>query len=160
MKNLLAIIFLIINFLTFSNAAVFPDNVLPPEIVNIKLTSFDAEKNRAVFDVKLYNPNNFKLPVREAYGDIYLNENAIASIEALSKKSLAAHDTQIFSIPVVVKAEQLTNAGSNIMLTGIANYRFKGYMMTPVGELPVEREGQLTKQEILSFLQAIMSLRH
>lgn len=159
MKKLLAIVFVIVNFSTFSNADAFPDNVLPPEVVNIKLTSFDTEKNRAVFDVSLYNPNNFKLPVREVYGDIYLNENAIANIEALSKKSLAAHDTQIFSVPVVIKPEQLTNASSNIMLSGIAHYRFKGHMMTSVGELPVEYEDQLTKQQIMNFIQVVLSIR-
>jgi|GEM_PF-691203 len=159
MKKLLAIAFVILNLMTYSNAEVFPDSVLPPEVVNIKLKSFTAEENRAVLDVTLYNPNNFKLPVREAYGDIYLNDNAIANIEAISNKSLGAHETQTFTVPVTVKPDELANASTNVMMNGVANYRFKGYMMSPVGEIPVEHQGQLTRQQMLSFFQAVMAIR-
>ncbi len=159
MKKLLTTAFIIMNFFTFSQAELLTDKILPPDVINIKLTSFDTEKNRAVFDVSLYNPNNFKLPVREAYGDIYLNESTIASIEALSKQSLAAHDTQVFTVPVIIKPDQLSEASNSVMLTGAAHYRFKGQMMTPVGELPVEYEDYMTKQQILHFFQAILNIR-
>lgn len=159
MKNLFVIAFVVLNFMTYSNAEVFPDSVLAPEVVDIKLQSYTAEENRAVLDVTLYNPNDFKIPVREVYGDIYLNENAIANLEALSKKSLGAHDTQIFTVPVTVKPDELSNAGTNVMMSGVANYRFKGYMMSPVGEIPVEHEGQLTKEQMFSFFQAIIAIR-
>jgi LEA14-like dessication related protein len=159
MKKLLAIAFVIMNLSALSHAGVMPDNVLAPEVVNIKLKSFTAEQNRAILDVSLYNPNDFKLPVREMYGDIYLNETAIAKIEALGEKSLGAHETQLFSVPVIVKPDELTNASTNVMMNGVANYRFKGYMMSPVGEVPVEHEGQLTREQIMSFFQAVMSIR-
>ncbi|MFT7414275.1 MAG: LEA14-like dessication related protein [Methylophagaceae bacterium] len=159
MRNLLAIAFVIMNFSTFSNADVLPENVLPPEVVNIQLKSFTAEENRAVLEVSLYNPNDFKLPVREAYGDIYLNNNAIATIEALGKKSLGAHETQLFTVPVIVRPDQLVKASTNVILSGAANYRFKGYMMSPVGEIPIEHQGQLTAEQILSFFQSVMAIR-
>jgi LEA14-like dessication related protein len=159
MKKLFVIAFLVLNFITYSHAEVFPDSVLSPEVVNIKLKSFTAEENSAVLDVTLYNPNDFKLPVREMYGDIYLNENAIANIEALGKKSLGAHETQIFTVPVTVNPDELTNASSNVMMSGLANYRFKGYMMSPVGEIPVEHQGQLTREQMLTFFQAVIAIR-
>lgn len=159
MKKLLAIAFVIMNLSTLSNAEVFPENVLPPEVVDVKLKSFTAEENRAMLDVTLYNPNDFKLPVREMYGDIYLNEKTIANIEALGKKSLGPLETQVFTVPVTVKPDELVNASSNVMMSGVANYRFKGYMMSPVGEVPVEHEGQLTREQILSFFQAVMAIQ-
>ncbi len=145
--------------MTYSNAELLPDSVMSPEVVDIKLKSFTAEENRAVLDVTLYNPNDFKLPIREVYGDIYLNENAIANFEALSKKSLGAHETQIFTVPVTANPDELVNASTSVMMTGEANYRFKGYMMSPVGEIPVEHEGQLTREQMLSFFQAVIAIR-
>lgn len=159
MKILLAIAFVIMNLSTFSNANIFPEDILPPEVVNIQLKSFSAKENSAVFDVTLFNPNHFKLPLREVYGDLYLNDNVIANIEALSKKSLAAHASQIFTVPIIIKPEQLANASTNVIVSGVANYRFKGYMMTPVGELPIEHKAHLTNQQILTFVQTILAHR-
>jgi len=159
MKKLFVIAFLVLNFMTFSHAALFPDSVLPPEIVNIKLKSYNAEENSAILDVTLYNPNDFKLPVREMYGDIYLNDNAIANIEALGKRSLGAHETQMFTVPVTVKPDELANASTNVMMSGVANYRFKGYMMSPVGEIPVEHQGQLSREQMFSLFQAVIAIR-
>lgn len=159
MKKLFIIAFILLNFMAYSHAQVLPDSVISPEVVNIELKSFTAEDNTAVLDVTLYNPNDFKLPIREMYGDIYLNENAIANIEALGKKSLGAYETRIFTVPVTVQPDELTNASSNVMLSGVANYRFKGYMMSPVGEIPVEHEGQLTTEQIFSFFQAVIAIR-
>lgn len=159
MKNILAIVIVIINIMTSGNAAnVFSDNVLPPEVVNIELQSFATDENRAVLNVSLYNPNDFKLPVKEVYGDIYLNEKVIANIEALSKKSLGAHETQLFTVPVIVKPEQLVNASTIIMMTGVAHYRFAGHMMTPVGEIPVEHKDQLTKQQVVDFIEMVLAI--
>jgi len=159
MKTLFAIVFIAFNFMPYSHAELLPDSVLPPEIVDIKLKSFTAEENRAVLDVTLHNPNDFKLPIREAYGDIYLNDSAIANIEALGKKSLGPLETQLFTVPVSVQPDELVNASANVMMSGVANYRFKGYMMSPVGEVPVEHEGQLSREQMLSFFQAVMAIR-
>lgn len=145
--------------MTLSQAELIPDSVLAPEIVNIQLKSFTAEENRAVLDVTLYNPNDFKLPIREMYGDIYLNEKMIAYIEALGKKSLGAHETQLFTVPVIVNPDELINASTSVMMMGVANYRFKGYMMSPIGETPVEHQDQLTRAQILSFFQAVMTIK-
>lgn len=159
MKKLFAIAFVIMNLSTFSNADVFPENVLSPEVVNVELKSFTAAENSAVLDVTLHNPNNFKLPVKEMYGDVYLNDSAIANVEALGKKSLDANETRVFTVPVTVKPNELTNASTNVLMSGVANYRFKGYMMSPVGEIPVEHKGQLTKEQLLTFFQAVMTIQ-
>lgn len=158
MKKLFATALLMMSFSAFSNAAVIPENVVAPEVVNIKLKSYTAEDNRATLDVSLYNPNDFKLPVKEMYGDIYLNDAVIAKMEALGEKSLGPRETQIFTVPVTVKPNELTNASSKVMLTGVANYRFKGYMMSPVGEIPVEHQGQLTREQIMAFFQAVLTI--
>ena len=156
MRKLLAILFVSVSFIAYSNADILEDSVLTPEIRTITLNSFSAEENRAVFDVEVYNPNAFKLPVRELYGDIHLNQYDVADVEASSKKSLAAHSTQIYTVPINVDLDSLMNAAAGVMIQGSAKYSFKGYMMTPVGEMPILEEGELTAEQILAFLNATL----
>ena len=156
MRTLLAILLVWAGFIAYSNADILEDSVLTPEIRTITLNSFSAEENRAVFDVEVYNPNAFKLPVRELYGDIHLNQYDVADVEASSKKSLAAHSTQIYTVPINVDLDSLMNAAAGVMIQGSAKYSFKGYMMTPVGEMPILEEGELTAEQILAFLNATL----
>ena len=156
MRTLLAILLVWAGFIAYSNADILEDSVLTPEIRTITLNSFSAEENSAVFDVEVYNPNAFKLPVRELYGDIHLNQYDVADVEASSKKSLAAHSTQIYTVPINVDLDSLMNAAAGVMIQGSAKYSFKGYMMTPVGEMPISEEGELSAEQILAFLNAML----
>ena len=131
-------------------------SMLTPQIQDIRLISFSAEKQNAVFEVDVYNPNEFKIPVREMSGEVFLNKERVSTLEASSKKSLAALSTQIFTVPITVDTDATVESANNIMLTGIAKYEFNGYMMTPVGEIPINKAGQLTAEQILVFIQAIL----
>jgi LEA14-like dessication related protein len=154
MSKLLAIFLMSISIIVSSNADILEDSVLTPEIRSIKLNSFSAEENHAVFDVEVYNPNAFKLPVRELYGDIHLNQYNIADIEASSKQSLGAHATQMFTVPVEVNPDALMNAAAAVMIQGLAKYSFKGYVMTPVGEMPITQAGELNTEQVIELLHA------
>ena len=127
-----------------------------PKIQLIKLISFSAEKQQAVFEVDVYNPNDFKIPVRELSGEIFLNKERVSTLKANSKKSLAALSSRIFTVPITVDTDATIESANNIMLTGIAEYEFSGYMMTPDGEIPINKSGQLSAEQSLVFLQAIL----
>ena len=73
-------------------------SMLTPQIQDIMLISFSAEKQNAVFEVDVYNPNDFKIPVRELSGEVFLNKYLVSKLEASSKKSLAALSTQTFNV--------------------------------------------------------------
>jgi len=132
------------------------ENTQIPQIKRIQLVSFSAENHSAIFDVDVYNPNEFKLPVRELSGKVHLNKQHVASLEATSKASLAALSTQTFKVPISVKPNAIITAANQILLSGQAHYHFKGYMMTPVGELPIEHQGQLDSQQIVLLLNTIL----
>jgi len=160
MKKLSALFILLLSIASYGYAAVFdPDSLQYPQIQNIQLNSFSAEQETAIFEVQVYNPNDFKLPIRELSGDIYLNEQHVSNLEANSKKDLAPLSTQTFIVPVIVKTDAVMTSAEDILLTGVANYRFKGYMMTPIGELPILESGQLTAEQVLTFLQATLFAR-
>jgi LEA14-like dessication related protein len=156
-KKLPLYLLVLLSMVSYAYAGVFDtESIQYPQIQNIKLISFSADKETAVFEVEVYNPNDFKLPVRELSGDIYLNDQHVSNLEANSKKSLAPLSTQTFTVPIVVNSDAVMTSANDIMLTGIAEYRFKGYMMTPVGELPIAESGRLTADQILIFLQATL----
>ncbi|HHA19635.1 MAG: hypothetical protein DRQ39_04980 [Gammaproteobacteria bacterium] len=156
MKKLLAILLVSVSFIAYSYADILNDSILTPEIRNITLNSFSAEDNRAVFDVEVYNPNAFKLPVRKLHGRIHLNQYNVADIEATSNNSLAAQATQMFTVPVEIDPDALMNAATGVMIQGQAKYSFKGYMMTPIGEMPITEEGELTTEQILALLSTTL----
>jgi LEA14-like dessication related protein len=157
MTKLLSVFTFFMNFLAINNAHAFDiESMQTPEIRQISLISFSAEKHTAVFDVDVYNPNEQKIPVRELTGKIYINQRLISTIEANSKKSLAAHSTQTFRVPIDVDVDTAQQAANNVMITGDAFYAFKGYMMTPIGELPINETGQLTAEQILTFIRTLL----
>lgn len=138
-------------------AGVFDQDIITPEIKRISLKQVSQALDSAVFEVDVYNPNSFKLPVRELSGDIYLQNQQVAKLSATSKKSLAAMTTQRFTVPVSVNIDNLSNTVQQIVMSGQADYRFQGYMMTPVGDLPLEEKGSLTEQQIMMLIQTILT---
>ncbi len=145
-------------FLPFTSWASVSDakNTQIPQIKRIQLVSFSVKNHSAIFDVDVYNPNEFKLPVRELSGKIHLNKQHVADLEATSKASLAALSTQTFKVPISVKPKAIISATNQTLLSGQAHYHFKGYMMTPVGELPIAFQGMLGSQQIVLLLNTIL----
>jgi len=156
-KKLPVLFMLLFSFVTYGYADAFDFSSMKyPEIRDIKLISFSPEHKTATFEVLVYNPNTYKVPVKELTGNIYLNKQHVSTLDANSKKSLAPLATQVFTVPINVNTEALMTAANDVMLTGIADYRFKGYMMTPVGELPITESGQLTAEQILTLIRATL----
>lgn len=155
MKKLFVVVLLLMNVV--SHAGILDQDIIMPEIQTITLKQFSPELNSAIFEVEVYNPNTFKLPVKELSGDILLSHNKVAKLSANSKKSLAAQSTQLFTVPVNVDLDNLLIAIDTVLKSGVAHYQFQGYMMTPVGELPIEQHGELTNEQILILLQAILT---
>ena len=152
-----AILLFFLSLMPFYSANAIDHSAMEmPQVQMIKLISFSVEQESAVFEVNVYNPNEYKLPVRALSGNIFLNERLVSSLEANSKKSLAPLSTQTFTVPVKVDVDATLQSANDIMLSGIADYEFNGYMMTPVGELPINESGRLTADQILTLLQAVI----
>lgn len=53
-----------------------------PRTHNITLISFSAEKQQAIFKIDVCNPNDFKIPVRQLTGGVFLNKERVSTREA------------------------------------------------------------------------------
>jgi LEA14-like dessication related protein len=147
---------LFIFLLTFSlfgcNSAYINELVATPEIKNIQLSHFSAQERKAVFNVSLYNPNPFPLPISSVAGDIALNSLTIGSLEAKSDQNLAAYDTQDITLPLSLNPDALINAAQSVLFKGKANYTFEGNVQTSLGQVPFTKEGELSAKDIISSI--------
>ncbi|MFW5449964.1 MAG: LEA type 2 family protein [Methylophagaceae bacterium] len=151
MKKLFTIILLSLN-LVACNSELIKQLVEVPQVRGIQLTSFSVEHKQAVFDVQLYNPNPFSLPISELNGDFKLNQLLIGSIAAESQQSLAANATQTVTFPISLDPNALVDAARSVFSTQKANYNFNGGITTPVGKLPFSTKGELSIKDVLSAL--------
>ncbi len=124
----------------------------PPQVKNIRLKSFSAQDKKVVFEVDLFNPNPFTLPLTGLSGNMSLNKLAIGSLDVSSDKSLTANTTQTVTVPVQLDQNALIEAAKSVFTKRQANYNFSGGVETSVGQIPFSKSGELSVQEILSSL--------
>ncbi|MFK8068161.1 MAG: LEA type 2 family protein [Gammaproteobacteria bacterium] len=151
MKKLLAIILVSLSLMG-CNSEMIQQFVEAPQVKNIQLKSFSAQDKSVVFEVDLFNPNPFTLPLSGLSGEMSLNEFAIGSLDASSDQSLAANTTQTVTVPVQLDQNALLEAAKSVFTKRQANYNFNGGVKTSVGKIPFSKSGELSVQEILSSL--------
>jgi len=123
-----------------------------PEVRSIQLKSFSAQDKTVVFDVALFNPNVFSLPIDGFNGDIRLNDLDIGKFAAKTKQSLAAKEVQTITLPITLDAEAFGRAARTVFSEGKAAYNFSGGVDTSVGKVPFAQDGELSIQEIIATL--------
>lgn len=123
-----------------------------PQVRSIQLSSFSAADKQAVFEVGLYNPNTFQLPLSGLSGQISLNQVPIGSVEAKSDSSLPAQAVQLVAIPISFDPNAFIEAAKSVVLQRKASYQFNGEASTPIGSIPFTNEGKLSVQDIMSTI--------
>ncbi len=151
MKKYLSIIFISL-FLVGCNSSLVKQLVAAPEIKGIKLKSFSVEQQSVVFDVSVYNPNIYPLPISGINGDFKLNQVSIGSLAAKSDKSLAAQQTQVVTLPIKLSTSAFKQAAKNAISTRKTDYSFNGAIDTSVGKVPVSKTGSISVADLLSAL--------
>jgi len=126
--------------------------VQTPQIKDIELKSFSAQEESVVFDVSLYNPNVFPLPISQLNGDFKLNDLSIGSIAATSDETLGAQSTQVVSLPIKLSSSALISSAKSAFSTQKANYNLSGEIETSAGKLPLAKEGSLSVSDVVSAL--------
>jgi len=121
-----------------------------PQLKGIELKSFSAKNKQAIFEVALYNPNAFSLPISGMNGDIVLNQLNIGSIDAKRDQSLAAHTTQLVTLPIMLNADALVKAAKRVLSQRQAQYTFNGGVMTSAGQIPISKKGDLSMKDLIS----------
>lgn len=151
MKKLLTMILMTMSLLGCSSEMI-QNFVKAPEVKNVQLKSFSAKDKSVVFEVDLFNPNAFTLPLSGLSGSMSLNGLDIGSLDAESDQSLAAKATQTVTVPVQLDTDALLEAAKSVFTKRKAEYNFSGGAQTSVGKIPFSTSGELSVQEIISSL--------
>ncbi len=151
MKKNLAFILVVVISLFGCNSMV-KELMQAPQIKNVQLKKFSAKDKSIVFDVDIYNPNSFTLPISGLSGYMVLNQKTIGSLDAESNQSLAALSTQTFSVPIKLDTNALIEAAGSVLTNRQAIYNFNGGVKTPVGKIPFSKSGELSVTEIISTI--------
>ena len=134
------------------NSSYVNELVATPEIKNIQLSHFSVQDTKAIFNVSLYNPNPFPLPISAIAGDMTLNSLTIGSLEAKSDQNLTAYGTQDITLPLSLNPDALLDAAQSVLLQGKASYSFNGDVQTSIGRVPFTKEGVLSAKEIMGSM--------
>ena len=149
MKKILLLLVLSIS-LVGCGSGIIKAFVDTPQVKGVELKSFSAKNKQAVFEVALYNPNNFSLPISGMNGDIALNQLTIGSLDAESDQHLAALSTQLVTLPVLLNTDALVKAVKSVLNQRQAQYTFNGGLMTSVGKIPFSKKGDLSMKDLIS----------
>lgn len=123
-----------------------------PQLKGVELKSFSIKDKLAVFEVALFNPNDFSLPISGLAGNMSVNQMTVGHIEMNNSQNLAAQSTQTVAVPVKLDARQLVDAVKAIVKLRQAHFIFNGGVDTTVGEIPFSKEGKLSFDDIVSLL--------
>ena len=139
------------------NNNVISDNLVknliqPPEVRGVSLQALSVKDKSVVFDVSLYNPNIFPLPISGISGDFKLNNIAIGSLSATSDKMLAAQTTQIVTLPIQLNSSGFVTAAKRAFSTQKADYSVNGAIKTSVATIPFSKQGVLAVSDLISAL--------
>jgi len=126
--------------------------VKTPEIKAVQLQSFSMQDKRITFDVSLFNPNPFTLPIDGLGGIVALNGLDIGSISAKTNTKLAANTTQVVSMPISLDTEALGRAARSVLTKQTAEYQLQGKVDTSMGKVPFSKKGNLSVSDIISAL--------
>ncbi len=149
MKKILPFLLLSLSLIG-CNSGLVKEFVDMPEVKGLELKSFSAKDKKAIFEVDLYNPNAFSLPLSGMTGDITVNQLTIGSVDAKSDESLAAHSTQKVTLPIMLNSDALMEAAKSVMKQQKAEYSFNGGVKTSVGDIPLSKKGNLSLQDLIS----------
>jgi len=150
MKKLFVLLLLSLSLVACND--IVKEFVSAPEVKAVRLTDFSMADKRVVFDVDLYNPNAFALPMSGFSGDFKLNDLTIGSLEATSEQKLVAYGTQTVNLPINLDTNALIEAAQSVFTKQEALYRFNGGVDTSIGKVPFSKSGELSVQEIISGL--------
>ena len=152
MKKIISYTLLAVSLILSGCNEIVKEFVSAPEIKAVRLVNFSMAEKQVIFDVDLYNPNAFTLPLSGLSGDFKLNDLTIGSVSATSEEKLAALATQTVTMPINLDTDALINAAKSVFTQQRAIYNFNGGVDTSIGQVPFSQSGELSVRDIVSGL--------
>jgi LEA14-like dessication related protein len=98
------------------------------DVENFKIQQIENNKAAISLDIRLYNPNNYKLKLKDADIDVFINGNHIGKVQqAVDKYEVLKNDTCL--VPVILDVDMqniLANALQIVLSSGMADVKLSG----------------------------------
>jgi len=138
----------------FISACRQPKDLVYQNVQNFKLQKIGLAQTAMTMDIRLYNPNNYSLKLKNADVDVFINNNRLGKMTVNGSYTITKLDT--FSLPVMLDVDlknglpnvlQLVfNSDVDVKLSGTIKAGRHGVLLT----VPINYEG---KQDILSGIR-------
>jgi LEA14-like dessication related protein len=93
------ILFIAYIALSFSSCNVYKDIEIE-EVSDIRITKMSDKGIEAEVDIKVFNPNNFKVSIVDVDADIYVNEKDVGDAKLRRKVILGKKSNEIHTIKI------------------------------------------------------------
>jgi len=133
-----------------------PKGIAYLDVENFKIQQIENNKAAISLDIRLYNPNSYKLKLKDADIDVFINGNHIGKVQqAVDKYEVPKEDTCL--VPVILDVDMqniLGNALQIVLANGIADVKLSGTVKAGRHgifiPIPINYEG---KQDIGAMLK-------
>ena len=96
-------------------------------VENFKMQQLDNNKAAVSMDIRLYNPNHYKLKLKDADIDVFINGNKLGKVQVHDKVEVPREDTCVLPVILNVDIQQLLpNAVQLLLSNGMADILLKG----------------------------------
>ena len=131
-----------------------PKDLVYRNVQNFSMKTVGLRQSALSMDVSMYNPNKYRMKLKHADMDVFLNDRPLGKMNMTGAYGIPALDT--FSLPVVINVDMasalpnimqlLTSSTVNVKLAGRVKAGRHGVFIT----IPVNYEG---KQDIRSGIK-------
>jgi len=150
MKNIFTLSLMLLT-LSGCSSSLLKSFVQTPQLKDVRLNSFSASDKQASFDVDIYNPNLFDIPVTTLDGDIKLNQVPVGHIAATNpSNTLKSQETQTITIPIELDTTDFMGIAKSALFQGGIKYQFIGTVGTSIGPIPIIKEGELSAKDLMT----------
>ncbi len=97
------------------------------DVENFKMQQVDNNKAAVSMDIRLYNPNHYKLELKDADINVFINGNKLGRVQVDDKVEVPREDTCVLPVILNVDIQQLLpNAVQLLLSNGMADILLKG----------------------------------
>lgn len=113
------------------------------QVMDVVVDSFDSEKLALVFDVQVYNPNDFELKISSLDYKVQISGRQLTEGKMNSGLKLPANGNVLLKVPLNFRLSDLFASISEVLSKRSAPYTFTGSANIGLFKIPFDKTGEL-----------------
>ncbi len=118
--------YLFVSFILVGASCRTPKDFQFQQVQNFSIGAAGLKESKLTMDVKLYNPNNYKMKLKKADLDVYLNGSRLGKMNLSKKYLVPCNDTFCLPITVDVDMKNILANAVQLMMNNEATVKLTG----------------------------------